>query len=327
MVSKKSLLLTLKIVVTALLTILIIEQADWQTIAQSLRRVSLPSLALVLLAMTVCVTISAWKWYLLLRIHGATFTFQKLHKWYFIAMFFNNFLPTSIGGDGYRIYRTLDNERSRTAAVLAVFTERLSGILTLLLVGWFAAITGSVIHGGLLSQTYVRLGIVGLVIAGVVTLLLLNRQFWQRLLSWKKLPKLLYTLIEHLGDYRKQPARSAAVIGVSLLFHLFTISWIWLLMKTAGESLLWYDVAVISALLSVVAIVPLSINGIGIIEGSLIYLAGQFGMSYDTALLVALLQRVLLIPISLGGGLLYLLERRTGSSPPLAASDISGTSV
>jgi len=313
---KKNLILALKLTVALLLTALILDQADWQAIAQGLQHVRLSYLALVLLAMTVCVTISAWKWHLLLRIHGTTFAFNRLHKWYFIAMFFNNFLPTSIGGDGYRIYRTLVNERSRTAAVLAVFTERLSGILTLLLVGWFAAITGSAIHGGLLSQTYVRLGIIGLICTAVITLLLLNRRFWQHLLSWKRLPKLVHTLTEHLVDYRKQPARSFGVIAVSLLFHLFTISWFWLLMKTAGEPLAWYDVAVISALLSVVAIVPLSINGIGVIEGSLIYLAGQFGMSYETALLVGLLQRALLIPISLAGGLLYLLERRSGSGSP-----------
>jgi len=322
---KKNLLLALKIVVTVLLTVLILYQADWRAIATGLQQISLLNLLLVLLAMTACVSLSAWKWSLLLRIHGATFAFKVLHKWYFIAMFFNNFLPTSIGGDGYRIYRTLDNKRSRTAAVLAIFTERLSGILTLLLVGWFAALIGSVIHGGLLSKTYVRLGVIGLVIAGASLLLLLNRRFWQRLLHWKKLPKLLHTLTEHLVDYRQQPGRSAAVIGVSLLFHLFTISWFWLLMKTAGEPLAWYDVAVISALLSVVAVVPLSINGIGVIEGSLIYLAAQFGMSYDTALLVALLQRVLLIPISLAGGLLYLLERGHRPGSPQAASDLPGS--
>jgi len=323
---KKSLLLALKIIVTLFLSILILYQADWQAITQGLRRTSLPGLAMVLLAMTICVSISAWKWQLLLRIHGATYGFVKLHKWYFIAMFFNNFLPTSIGGDGYRVYRTLDNKRSRTAAVLAVFVERLSGILTLLLVGWFAAITGSVLHGGLLSQTYVQLGVVGLIITGAIILILFNRRFWQRLLNWKRLPKLLRTLTEHLVDYRKQPGLSTAVIGVSLLFHLFTISWVWLLMKLAGEPLAWYDVAVISALLSVVAVVPLSINGIGVIEGSLIYLAGQFGMSYDTALLVALLQRVLLIPISIAGGLLYLLERKTGISPPATTPEITGGS-
>jgi len=318
---KKKLLLTLKITVTLLLTSVLLFNADWHAITLGIRHAQPSGLFLVLLAMSLCVSISAWKWLLLLRIHGAVFAFSHLQKWYFIAMFFNNFLPTSIGGDGYRIYRTLNNERSRTAAVLAVFTERLSGILTLLLVGWFAAIIGSIVHGGPLSKTYVRLGIIGLVIAVIVILLLLNHRFWQRLLHWKRLPKIIHTLTAHLADYRKQPGRSAGVLAVSLLFHLFTISWIWLLMKTAGEPLPWYDVAVISALLSVVAVVPLSINGIGVIEGSLIYLAGQFGMSYDTALLVALLQRLLLIPISLAGGFLYLLERRNGPVPPSAMTN------
>ena len=44
------------------------------------------------------------------------------------AYFFNNFLPSAIGGDVYRIYRTLPPDGDRSRAVSAVLVERVVGL-------------------------------------------------------------------------------------------------------------------------------------------------------------------------------------------------------
>ncbi len=61
-------------------------------------------------------------------------------------------------------------------------------------------------------------------------------------------------------------------------------------------------------------IVPLSINGIGIVEATIAGAGVAVGVSYEAGLLVALLMRVLILPLTLLAGLLYAFEpRREGA--------------
>ena len=251
---------------------------------------------------------------MLLGIHGANFSFRQLSRWYFVAMFFNNFLPTSIGGDGYRVWRTFRNPRSGTSAVLAVLVERMSGILTLLGIGFLGALIGWARHGHALSINYSVLGIVGVVVASVL--------FWwtffagglARLRAWKRLPVKAVNVIDHIDDYTRDPTRSVqAVVLVSVLFHVVSLFWMGLLLRAVGDSISVADLALVAAIISVVAVLPLSINGIGVVDGSFIFLTGQFGVSYEAALSAMLLQRAFLIPISLVGAWFYFRDGGAGA--------------
>jgi len=298
-------LLALKALVTIGLCAWLLARADWARIGRALAEASPWQLLLVFAAMVLCVTISTWKWWCLLRIHGASFPFRTLHRHYFVAMFFNNFLPTSIGGDGYRVYRTWRNPRSRTAAVLAVFTERLTGIASLLLIGLAAAAVSYYRSGNALAGFVFHAGIAGLAVALPLALLLLHPRVQAWILSRPRLPGVVRQLFNHLGDYRRDPGGFGLVIAISLGFHAFSLGWMWLLIHALGQPFSIVDLAVVSAVLSLVAIVPLSINGIGLVDGSFIFLAGQFGLPFDPALAVMLIQRALLIPISVAGAWLY----------------------
>lgn len=306
------LLLIVKLVVTALLCGLIVWHANWSRIWQSLEDADGFLVAVVFVCTVLCVTISTYKWQLLLRIHGARFNFGRLHRLYFTAMFFNNFLPTSIGGDGYRIYRTLKNQRSKTVAFLAVFMERLSGILSLLIIGFVAAVIGHSLQANTLSHMAVLVGVTGIAGGTPILLLVTNRRFLAWLMAWKRFPELLRNVIDYLGDYRRQPAKTRLAIFVSFGFHLFTVWWLMLLITAAGGSIQYYELAVVCAVLSVVAVIPLSINGLGLVDGAFIYLVGFYGVSYETALTTVLLQRAMTLPISLTGGLLYFFDKQHG---------------
>ncbi|MCG6872218.1 MAG: flippase-like domain-containing protein [Gammaproteobacteria bacterium] len=310
-------LFVLKLLVTGTLLAVIIWQADWASIGKGLLAAELPLVLVVEACMVLCVTISAWKWDRLLRIHEVHWRFSFLHRIYFIAMFFNNFLPTSIGGDGYRIYRTLDNSRSRTCAVIAVFMERLSGIVTLLLLAWLAAALS--LHGASegagdrLMRFYFFAGLVGIGAGLPLLYVLFRRESLRWLGSRNWLPRIAHQVLEHVEDYRQHPGLGLQVVLISVGFHLFTFFWFWLLIVAVGGELGPRELAVVLALMGVVAVLPISIAGWGVMEGSFIWLAGQFGLGFDTALTVVLLQRALLIPISIAGAVLYFSDRRERS--------------
>jgi len=304
-------MLALKAFVTVALVAFIVSRADWAAVGSTLAEADRTLILIVFAMMVFCVCFSAYKWQKLLAIHGAGFGFGKLNRWYFVAMFFNNFLPTSIGGDGYRIWRTLDNERSRTAAVVAVFAERLSGILTLLVIGFIGALIGWAVSGHALSKLVGQFGVVGLVIGLPILAWLFVFGGLEKLGGMKRLPRIVRTVFEHIDDYTKRPGEAAwAVLGVSVIFHFLSLFWMGLLLRAVGASVEFWDLAVIASLISVITVLPISINGIGVVDGAFIWLAGQFGVGYEPALGYMLLQRALLIPISVVGAWCYFTAKR-----------------
>lgn len=309
------LLLVIKIVGSVLLVWWIVARADWGAVAGALVAANRLEVLLVAALMVFCVSFSAYKWRLLLRLHGAPFSFAMLHRWYFIAMFFNNFLPTSIGGDGFRIFRTMDNERSKTTAFVAVFVERMSGIVSLLALGYAASMV-LVLTGGVsgvamqLARSVAVFGSTALIVLFAATGLMfiaVNARRWLIRRAW---PQKLVDVAHHVHDYVRQPGMGLWLIGVSFAFHILSVAWMVLLCHAIGADIGFLEMTIIAALLSVVSILPLSINGIGLLDGSFILLAGIFGLSNSEGLTFMLIMRAVLIVISIVGAGLYIVDRR-----------------
>lgn len=314
-VSRRRMLLGAKLVITLALCGVILGNADWAGLARGLRQVDPFLILLVLGGVLLSVTISAFKWRMMLAVHGVAYDFQRLHRYYFIAQFFNNFLPTSIGGDGYRIYKTLDNSNSKSAAVIAVAMERITGILALLCLGFVGGVLGYLRHGNRISLLAIVIGFAALVGFLALFYLITHARLRDWLAAQKRCPALVQTVLAHLGDYRRQPRRLLGIVAISIGFHVFSLSWLYALVLAVGGSLTLVDLAVVSAVMNTVAILPLSINGIGVLDGSFIYLAGAFGMAYEPALAAMLCYRGFLIVISVIGALLYFGERHTFKLP------------
>jgi hypothetical protein len=300
----------LKLSFTALIWIFLAWKADWPAIGHALRAADPYKLSAVVLAMFFCVTISAVKWQVLLAIHDISYRLRDLHRYYLIGVFFNNFLPSTIGGDVYRIYKTLSNPRSRTRAVLAVFLERLTGIWALLVLGWISGLVIILRAGGtapfMKPLTLLFTGGVALPVAGVFFLI----WFGNRTTVAARIPYIARWLRDHLADFRRQKAKGIQVLLLSFFFHLFSIGWITLLFKAIGTDFPVPELAVTVAISNLVSILPISINGIGLLDGSFLYVAVAFGVDYDRALTFLLLMRSITFLISLVGGAFYLRERR-----------------
>ena len=91
-----------------------------------------------------CVMIfaSAWRWGLLLRAQHLVFSFRTLISSFLVATFFNNFLPSNIGGDVIRIADTAPAAGSKTLATTVVLLDRGIGLLGLVLMAAIGATVG-----------------------------------------------------------------------------------------------------------------------------------------------------------------------------------------
>ena len=83
------------------------------------RTASVPWLLAALALYLGMILLSAWRWGLLLEAQDIPFAFRRLTSSFLVASFFNNFLPSNIGGDVIRIADTAPAAGSNSTTLLA----------------------------------------------------------------------------------------------------------------------------------------------------------------------------------------------------------------
>ncbi|MGH8285165.1 MAG: lysylphosphatidylglycerol synthase domain-containing protein, partial [Steroidobacteraceae bacterium] len=140
-----------------------------------------------------------------------------------------------------------------------------------------------------------------------------HESFIERLRHMKTVAAVEYNL-NHL---RNGGRRWIRLVAISLLFQAVAIGIIYGLFWSLGESVAYSTCAVIAAAAGFATVVPISINGLGVVEGAFVGSAVALGVPYEPALVVALLLRLLLLPYALAFGVLYALQ--SGSGRPKTA--------
>jgi len=87
-------------------------------------------------------TISSVRWKMLV-ISGKKdeLSLKYMTSLYTIGSFFNNFMPTSIGGDVYKIIKLGNKIDDKPSAAVATFAERFLGIISLILISFVGAVS------------------------------------------------------------------------------------------------------------------------------------------------------------------------------------------
>src|SRR6266849_6792315 len=129
-----------RLLVSVALLIWLAWRTDWNQVGQAFLHVRLKywlaAMGLLLLAQVA----SAVRWRLLARPLGFHNPLRHFIRFYFVGMFFNLLLPTSVGGDVVRAWYLDGGSGRRLAAFLSVFVDRFSGLLVLLAVACVADI-------------------------------------------------------------------------------------------------------------------------------------------------------------------------------------------
>ena len=296
-------------IISLVLIGLLIYNIEWQSFAQHFRTLSIWAIVIVLVVYTVQFPISAMKWKTALQIHQLNFSFVYLQKVLCIGFFFNNFLPTAIGGDAYRVIKTMPKEGFKSRAVSAVLLERIVGFAALLFLGFIGGVLMVLDEPNQLVFYYVLTCVAG----GVVSLclfVLLRLGAFSSLLERVRNIKKLEVLTHNLGHIWRTPDLLINIIFTSLLFQILAIIAISVMFDALGGDGGYAKYALMAAVVGVASVLPISINGIGVIEGAFVFSATQLGIGYNEAIIAAFVLRILAIPLSLICGFVYLWDTR-----------------
>ena len=310
LISNTRIALIAKAIVTITLITALAISADWSTIFSQVKYLGTSIILVTLAILILSITISTYKWQLILSIHGLNFDFNSLHKYYFVATYINNFLPTTIGGDGYRIYKTLENKRSKSSAIIAILMERVTGLAALLILAYASAIYLFATANDATAKSFLLAGTILCALAATfyfVTPSGFHSQIAKRFL---KFAEIINTLSSHFDDYPAHRHLTIKVIAVSFFFHFhLCLAYVVLLNFGLNLSVSFPELFIVLAVVGILGVLPISINGIGVVEGAFIFLIGQYDVGYDNALMVTFLMRILVLPISAIGAVLSIIGR------------------
>ena len=120
---KKKLLILLKVGIGIGLLVLLIGKIDFEQFKERMKQVPLQSYLLGVAIYMGGMAIRTLRWKLLLGAVEEKLPLSMLIRFQFIGTFFNQFLPTSVGGDGVRVYFLCREKVSWEKAVGSVLVE------------------------------------------------------------------------------------------------------------------------------------------------------------------------------------------------------------
>ncbi len=310
----------IRLVITVGLLALVLSRVDWGEFRLVGAEVDLGLLAAGYALNLVMVFLNTYRWQILLGPLGARVGLLRLTSYYFVCMFFNNFMPTSIGGDVVRVLDLSRDTGERSSAMASVVVERLLGLYVLLPISAVAYLA--------LAPELPRRGSFLAAVAAMAFLFALGTLAIRRR-TLRRLEPLLRPaapLIEKF-DARKRFARlydsldvyktSYGPVLAALLLSLLSRSvWVyscWLLGRALDIPLSVWHYFLLMPLVEIGRMLPLSLAGIGIREGLMLVLLRLFGVSDTRAVFLALLIYGIFIVNGLLGGLVYGLRGFVGA--------------
>ncbi len=299
----------------------LIYQAEPAKILESLRPLIYPSglllSALALISLILAYYLMAWRWQILLSGYGHKQSLSTLFNYYMVGLFFNNFLPTSIGGDVVRIYKIVSETEDRTSGFASVIIERIIGIaatLFIALIGLYAVLS----QYSNLKLTLIIVSIF-MVIIFFFWLMTRNRPFRFMLRLFEKLTlfkigERINKLLEAIHFFRTRRRILLFTFILSLFSQLAIVLMNYLMASALLIKISFLYLMMVVPVTFVLTMLP-SINGVGIRDGGFVYLLRKIKVSAPAALSISIMNLILPLILSIYGAILFIIQKnkiRTG---------------
>jgi len=294
----------IKLLITALLLFLIFRNVDLHKALASAAMLSPATILLALALQLASNSIAAYRWFLIMRRIGSRKNFPFFLLSYYKGTFFNQGLPTSIGGDAVRVVDCSRDGHSVRDGFYGVFIDRFVGLAGLLILNIAALLLNNNI---LPSQVhFVLLTILTLLFCGLIVLVFLYRFQLFRNSKWLGM---IGQLSEKYYQVYASPISFAVQIGLSVIIHLLAMIAFYVLGVGVGLAYPLQVYLVLVPPVVLLTILPVSLAGWGIREGAMIGFFLLIGADRSKVLTFSLLYGLLALASSLPGLFVYLVQK------------------
>lgn len=309
--ARKNALVFLKLIITGITIWWLLSMTDYAALLRAFRQIS-PVVIVAALSMNVfAFLMGSVRWWALLCHATGRIAYGKVLPSYYLGIFFNNILPTSMGGDIVRTFHLGLRGVNMQALLGSAVADRGIGLFVSLLIGSICIFISPDIG-----------------IGGHDELLLLAILIMFFLGTWLFFSPLTIAFIERLGikyqstrfrryiletvrlchKYRTARGSLIAALVLTAIMQSAVILAYYMLGAGIGIKLSIVTYFAVIPIVFLASSIPISIGGIGVREGALVGLLIKTGVDTQHGIALSLLYLVVLILSSLPGGAIALLR-------------------
>jgi uncharacterized membrane protein YbhN (UPF0104 family) len=276
----------LRLIGTALSILLLawlVTRHDWRRVLESLSQIRIRVIAIVAGLFLLRYVFQTLRWMFLLRAQRVELHFLAAFRLVLTGLFASNFLPSTVGGDVIRLIGVMPTATSAVVSGASLVADRAIGVISMLP---FLPISMTVL-GDAQIREMTGMSMSAVLPPGV------RRRFSAS----------LRTLQEALRLWASKPGWLVLAFLLSIMGALVYMLGIWILARGIGIEVSLLEVAGISAATYFITLIPISINGYGVREISVVALYAQLHVPIVAATALALVSRIIMLCVSLPGAI------------------------
>ena len=301
---RRILLSAIKILVSAALLYFSLRKVDLHELAARFNLGSLLWIGLAIGVMFVQIFIGVLRWREISAECGAPLEIRQAMRFNLIGTFFNQTLPSSIGGDAVRLWLVARGGAGWRAATYSIFVDRAIGLIALSIVivaslPWsYRLITDPNGRSALLLVDFAAL-------AGGLGFLVLGMLRWPWLTQWWGTHHIhACAVIANRVLFRMNSGPKIAVL--SLLVHVLAVVIAWCVVQSIAAPVMFGQIFQLVPPVMLITMLPISIAGWGVREASLALAFGYAGLLPTEGVNVSLLLGAVSLLVGAIGGLVWI---------------------
>jgi uncharacterized membrane protein YbhN (UPF0104 family) len=312
---RRWILLALKLAISGGLLYWAFRSVDLGAVAGHFARIDAAwiTAALALLAAQIAVAGQRWTW--IAERLGAPLPVARAVRYSAIAAFFNQALPSTVGGDAMRAWLLGRGDRHWKRAIYSVVVDRIAGV------GFLAAIVAACLPWSLdlISAHEGRAAVIVIGFGGVagfaLGLALGAVRPGERLTAWRVV-RFSFEIAAAARIALVNRARGFGIAVLSVVIHFLTVGAVWCLARSIALAPNALALLILIPPVILISMIPVSIGGWGIRESAMVVAFGYAGIESSQALAISVLYGASNLVLGGVGGIIWIAER----NPSLAAA-------
>jgi uncharacterized membrane protein YbhN (UPF0104 family) len=318
---RRFLLSTIKILISAALLYLALGKVNLSDLASRINIASLGWIGLAIAVTFFQIFVGVLRWREISSECGAPLETMQAMRYNVIGTFFNQTLPSSIGGDAVRLWLVARAGAGWRAATYSIFVDRAIGLIALAVVivaslPWsYSLITDPHGRSALLVVDFAAL-------AAGAGFLLLGRLPWPWLKRWWGTHHVhACSVIANRVLFSRERGPKIAVLSV--LVHVLAVVIAWCVVQSIAAPVLFGQIFQLVPPVMLITMLPISIAGWGVREATMGLAFGYAGLMPNEGVNISLLLGAVSFIVGAVGGLVWILsaEKAAQGGAPIQVSE------
>jgi uncharacterized membrane protein YbhN (UPF0104 family) len=314
---RRILLSTIKVLVSAALLYFALRKANFSDLASRINIASLGWIGIAIAVTFLQIFLGVLRWREVSAECGAPLGAMQAMRYNVIGTFFNQTLPSSIGGDAVRLWLVARNGAGWRAATYSIFVDRAIGLIALAVIivaslPWSLSLIGD--PHGRSALLFVDLA----ALAGGMGFLVLGRLPWPWLKRWWGTHHLhACSIIANRVIFSRKHGPKIAVLSV--LVHVLAVVIAWCVVQSIAAPVVFSQVFQLVPPVMLITMLPISIAGWGVREATMGLAFGYAGLMTNEGVNVSLLFGAVSFIVGAFGGLVWIFsaEKAAQGSAPI----------